>query len=202
MGLPLVIEDFEELGPIAFRPNKPVTDEEFIALCERFEHHDVEVSAEGEVTVLPMPYSKTSRRNAEVVFQLTAWARQNGIGQVFGPDLGVILPNGARRGPDAAWIRKDRIARLPEWEQDRFFRLAPDFVIEIRSTWDRLGRLKSKMREYIANGVKLGWLIDPDERSVWIFRPDREPEQLVDPATVAGEDPIDGFVLDLTEIWS
>jgi Uma2 family endonuclease len=202
MGSPLIIEDFEEIAPIRFTPRRPVTDDDFIALCQRFEHYDVEVSAEGEVSLLPMPYTKTSRKNARVVFQLTRWSDQDGRGDVFGPDGDIVLPNTARKRPDAFWIRKDRIAAQPEWQQETFYRLAPDFVIEIRSSWDRLNRLKTKMEEYITNGVQLGWLIDPEEKTVWIYRPNREPERLDNPSSVVGEGPVEGFVLDLTEVWS
>ena len=112
------------------------------------------------------------------------------------------LPNGAKRAPDAFWILKDRYYALSKEErEERFARIFPDFVIELRSKSDNLRKLQSKMREYIENGVRLGWLIDPYEKRVHIYRADESVEILENPQKVSGEAVLPGFELDLTEIW-
>jgi len=112
------------------------------------------------------------------------------------------FPNGARRSPDAFWILKDRYYALSKEErEERFARIVPDFVIELRSKSDNLRKLQSKMSEYIENGVRLGWLIDPYERRVHIYRADQSVEVLENPQKVSGEDVLSSFELDLMEIW-
>ncbi|MDX2181455.1 MAG: Uma2 family endonuclease [Bryobacteraceae bacterium] len=202
MGQTLTIADFEEVAPVKFALKSPLTDAEFVALRERYDGYRVEVSAEGEVTLLPMPYTKTNLQNTEIVFQLKLWNKQGRGGVVLGPDGDIILPNGARRAPDAAWMSKERVAALPQWQRDTFYRIAPEFVIELRSETDRLKAVRAKMTEYMETGSQLGWLIDPEEKTVWIYRPDREPERLDNPSRIVGEGPVEGFVLDLTEVWS
>ena len=112
-----------------------------------------------------------------------------------------MLPNGARRSADAAWTRKERILALDRASQEGFWHLCPDFVIELRSTTDRLATLRRKMREWIDNGAKLAWLIDPRRKVVEVYRPGSEPEQLAGAVSVAGEGPVEGLVLDLRRVW-
>jgi len=119
----------------------------------------------------------------------------------MGPDGGFRLPGGSRRSPDAAWFDSDRWAAAKEGSELRFPPFSPEFVIEVRSPNDRLRVLREKMQEYIDNGVQLGWLIDPENRTVEIYRPQRPPEILNNPATVAGEGPVKDFVLSLDRIF-
>ena len=190
------------MAPVILNPQAgPMTDEEFVAFCEQYPDCSVEVSAEGEILIMPPAYSKTGIRNSAVIAQLFMWAESEGSGEVFDSSAGFVLPNGARRSPDAAWIRKDRIAALPQSQQDRFYRLCPDFLIELRSANDRLRKLLAKMEEYIANGAALAWLIDPVERKVRIYRPGREPEILEAPERITADGPVAGFILDLKKIW-
>jgi Uma2 family endonuclease len=152
--------------------------------------------------IMPPTFLETSRLNNEINFYLTAWAKKDGSGIAFESDGMFTLPNGAKRAPDAFWILKERYFALPQAErEERFARIAPDFVIELRSKSDRLATLQKKMREYIANGVRLGWLIDTAEKKVHIYRADKTVEILENPAKVSGEDVLRGFELDLTEIW-
>ena len=130
------------------------------------------------------------------------FGERDGSGVGFDSSTGFTLPNGAKRSPDASWIRKDRVAALPKEQQEGFYHLCPDFVIELRSSTDRINRLKAKMEEYIANGAELGWLIDPEERTVWIYRPGCAAECVVNLERIAGEGPVAGFVLELAEIWA
>jgi len=118
----------------------------------------------------------------------------------FDSSAGFILPNTAIRGPDAAWMPRERWDAIPPKERRRFGRLSPDFVAELRSPSDSIEVLHEKMQEYLEQGVRLGWLIDPESGEVEIYRPGRPVETLVRPASLSGEDVLPGFVLDLTDI--
>jgi Uma2 family endonuclease len=199
----LVVEDFESMAPVILNPSRvPMTDDEFVAFCQQYEDCSVECTAEGEIIIMPPTYWITGKQNAKIIIRLGTWAEKDGRGEVCDSSTGFRLPNGARRSPDASWIRKDRVTGLPKQQQQGFLHLCPDFVIELRSSTDRINRLKTKMEEYIANGAELGWLIDPKERTVWIYRPGRAPESLANPDRVAGEGPVAGFVLELADIWA
>jgi len=199
----LVVEDFESMAPIILNPSRaPMTDDEFVAFCQQYEDCMVECTADGEIIITPPNHSRTGRRNSKIIIQLGMWAEKDGRGEVYDSSAGFRLPNGARRSPDASWIPNDRVAALPREQQEGFYHLCPDFVIELRSSTDRLNRLKAKMEEYIANGAELGWLIDPKERTVWIYRPGRPPECVTNPELVPGEGPVAGFVLELADVWA
>ncbi len=143
----------------------------------------------------------SSDSNAELTMQLRQWAKQDGSGRAFDSSGGFILGNRAVRSPDAAWVRKSRIQQLGPIA-DEFLPLAPDFVAELRSPSDRLSALQAKMREYIENGVQLGWLIDRRARRVMIYRPGEPVETLDNPANITANPELSGFVLDLTPIWN
>ncbi len=180
----------------------PMNHEQFAAFCA--EHSDLrfEINAEGELLVMAPANSKTGARNSWINLQLGAWAEREGRGRVFDSSAGFVLPSGALLSPDAAWIAHERIDAIDPANQDSFLRLCPDFLIELRSPSDRLAPLREKMKEWIGNGAQLGWLIDPETRSVEIYRPGRAPEILVDPPSVAGEGPVVGFVLPLgRRLW-
>jgi Uma2 family endonuclease len=151
---------------------------------------------------MPPTFLETSRKNAKIGIRLGAWAEKDNTGIAFESNGMFTLPNGAKRSPDAFWILKEKYYALSEEERaERFARIVPDFVIELRSKSDNLRKLQNKMLEYIENGVRLGWLIDPYERRVHIYRPDRPVQVLDNPQQVSGEDVLPGFELDLTEIW-
>jgi Uma2 family endonuclease len=181
---------------------QPMTDEEFAGFCA--EHPDLffEMTAEGEIIVMPPTYSITGARNARISGKLYAWAERDGRGIATDSSTGFRLPNGARRSPDAAWTLKSRIAQLDPASQKQFWHLCPDFVIELRSSTDRPRLLKDKMLEYLANGAQLGWLIDPGHRSVAIYRPAGQVETLDGIDSITGEGPVPGFVLDLSFVWN
>jgi Uma2 family endonuclease len=179
----------------------PMSDEEFATLCD--EHPDLffETTADGELIVMPPTRSRTSARNLELSGQIRNWARADGRGIATDSSGGFVLPNGARRSPDGAWTLRSRIETLSPESQDGYWRLCPDFVIELRSQSDRLNTLRAKMSEYLRNGASLGWLIDPESRAVEIYRPGREPERIENADSVAGEGLAEGFVLDLRTVW-
>lgn len=190
----------------AFLPAKltapPMTDEEFEALCS--EHPDLlfEVTAEGELIVMPPANPVTGGRRRKVATQLGNWSDARTDGYVTDAATGFVLPNGARRAPDAAWTQMARIRAMDPAQLEGAWHLCPDFVIEIRSGSDRIRTLREKMQEWIDNGAQLAWLLDPETRTVEIYRPNANVQILTDAATVAGEGPIAGFVLDLAPVWN
>ncbi len=179
----------------------PMTDEEFAHFCA--EHPDLffEMTAEGELIVMPPTFSLTGTQNLEILGQLRNWARLDGRGVASDSSTGFVLPNGARRSPDASWTLKSEIQKLSPENRKGFWHLCPAFVIELRSTSDRSRMIREKMREYMANGAQLGWLLDPETRTVEIYRPGCEPELLEGADSVSGEGPVEGFVLDLRTVW-
>jgi Uma2 family endonuclease len=178
-----------------------LTEAEYFDLCAKFDDAFVEYTADGTVIVMPLTDPKTSKRVTDVLSQLSRWAQEDGRGFVTGPDGGFLFRNGARRWPDAAWMNEQRWnnAQKPGVRIPVF---APEFVIEVRSPEQRARPQHEKMQEYIENGVLLGWLIDPLERTVTIYHPGREPEVLTNPTQVAGEGPVAGFVLHLDRIFT
>jgi Uma2 family endonuclease len=179
----------------------PMTDEEFLAFCG--EHPDLffEMSAEGELIVMPPPRSLTGARSMRILTQLGVWTERNGKGIAGDPAMGFVLPNGARRSPDGSWTPKSEIAKLSPESRDGYWHLCPAFVIELRLDTDRLPTIRAKMREYMENGAKLGWLIDPSRKTVEIYRPGAEPDIRRDADRVEGEGPMAGFTLDLRTVW-
>ena len=180
----------------------PMSDDEFAEFCA--EHPDLffEMTAEGEIIVMPPTYPVTGARNFEIAVQFGMWARQDGRGIPTDSSTGFKLPNGARRSPDLAWTLKSRIAELDPTRRRKYWHFCPDFAIELKSTTDRPRILRDNMLEYIANGAQLGWLIDPDLRSVSVYRPNGQIEVFTGVDSIAGEGPVAGFVLDLSLVWN
>ena len=179
----------------------PMTDEAFAQLCAEHPDLSFELSALGELIIMPLTYTLTGARNSEITAQLQIWARQDKRGVAFDSSTGWALPNGARRSPDAAWILKHRIKALDPAAFSRYWPVCPNFVIELRSQSDRPRVLREKMHEWLANGAQLGWLIDPELQTVEIFRPGRESETRGHLSSLAGEGPVEGFVLELAPVW-
>ncbi|WP_337175857.1 Uma2 family endonuclease [Paludisphaera sp.] len=177
-----------------------VEPDDFFALCAANPDLRLERQADGGVIVMSPAGSRSGGRNAKLVIRLGMWNEVHGLGEVFDSSSGFTLPSGAVRAPDVAWILRDRWDLVPPAEQDRFARIAPDFVAELRSPSDTLADARAKMAEYAAQGVRLGWLIDPMTKTVEIHRPGRDPEILAKPATLSGEDVLPGFTLDLKGI--
>jgi Uma2 family endonuclease len=161
----------------------------------------LELTSKGELIVMPPAGGWSSRRNMKLGFQLELWSRQDGTGVAFDSSGGFILPNGAIRSPDASWVENSRLQALSAEELEKYLPLCPDFVVELRSPSDRLGALQEKMREYLQNGTKLGWLLDPSSKRVYVYRPEEPVRELKNPQTVSAEPVLSGFVLDLREIW-
>ncbi len=178
-----------------------VSEDEFIEFCERNRDMRIEMDKDGGIEIMPPTFSETGRKNFELTGGFWAWTKEDKRGVAFDSSTGFTLPNGARRSPDLAWVRREKWDVLSNEEKRRFARLIPDFVVELRSESDSLKKVQEKMCEYIENGARLGWLIDPLERRVYVYRAEREMEVLENPEQVVGESPVDGFILDLEEIF-
>lgn len=174
--------------------------EEFEKICRANRDMQIEMSKEGEISVMPPVHSETSEKNGDIFIQLGIWAKKDKSGKVYESSGGFVLPNGAVRSPNASWVSKERLEKLSEKERQGFINICPDFVIELRSASDSLTKLKSKMHEYLENGAKLGWLIDPSKGKVYIYRQNETVETLEQPKTLSGENVLKGFELDLGEI--
>jgi Uma2 family endonuclease len=188
---------------IRFPEQFRLSDEVFWQLCRANPMMDLERSARGELVILAPAGYDSDCRNTELIVRLYSWNDRNGRpGRVLGPSAGFTLPDTAIRGPDASWISREREATISEDDRQRFAHVCPELVAEVRSPSDRKGQLRKKMREYIANGARLGWLIDPtiQKKPVEIYRPDRSVELLERPETLSGEDVLPGLVLDLKGI--
>ena len=197
----LVINEIEPETQILISPQRPLTEDEFWNFCQDNPDLRIERTAGGEIEIMPPTGAETGDSNAELCTQLRLWAKRDGLGRTFDSSTGFILPNGAERAPDASWVERSRLAALTRAQTRRFAPLCPDFVVELTSPTDRLKKVQAKMREYLENGANLGWLLDVDTRTVHVYRPGRDEERIVAPDSIAGEPPIDGFVLDLTEVW-
>lgn len=178
-----------------------LTDEQFENLCRNHRDLSFEMSAKGELIIMPPTLPDSGWRNNDLSFQVTAWSKKDKTGIVFDSSTIFTFPNGAKRSPDVAWLKREKWDNLTEAEREKISRLVPDFVIELRSSTDALRNLQSKMREYIENGVRLGWLIDPKNKKVYVYRANGETEILDNPETVSGEDVLKNFELNVREIW-
>jgi Uma2 family endonuclease len=186
---------------LRLRPAIELTDDEFFALCQLNRDLRLERTAEGDIIVMPPTGAETGNRNADITAQLVVWAKRDGIGAAFDSSTGFKLPNGADRSPDGAWVRKSRLATLAHEEKVKFLPLCPDFVIELLSPTDTLAATQAKMDEYIQNGARLGWLLDPETRQIHVYRPGEAVVVLEDVNEIAADPELPGFVLDLREIW-
>ena len=178
-----------------------MTEEQFLKLCSDNRHFRLELTAKRELIIMPPTGSTAGGRNSDLNGFLFVWSRQDGTGKTFDSSTGFTLPNGSIVSPDASWILLSRWQALTEEEQERFAPICPDFVIELRSPSDNLPDIQGKMEEYIENGVRLGWLIDPRQRRVYIYQPGETVQVLEDPANVSGDPELSGFNLDMREIW-
>ncbi|MEH2364714.1 Uma2 family endonuclease [Nostoc sp.] len=179
-----------------------VTQEQFAALAAANRDLRLERTAKGELIVNPPTGWETGRRNSSISGELYLWWRNAGEpGKIFDSSTGFILPNGATRSPDASWVSGERWEALTSEQKGTFANICPDFVVELRSSSDTLKSVKDKMREYIDNGARLGWLINPQQRRVEIYRLAKDVEVLENPAELSGEVVLPGFVLNLRRVW-
>jgi Uma2 family endonuclease len=170
-----------------------LTDEQFYQLCQNNRELKFERTVNGELIIMSPVGGESGNREAELIIDLGVWNRQTGLGYTFSSSTVFKLPNGADRSPDAAWIWRERWEALTPEQRRKFPPIAPDFVIELRSATDSLEMLREKMREYLDAGVRLGWLINPQQQQVEIYRVGQEVEVRNLPAELSGEDVLPGF---------
>ncbi|MEH2424917.1 MAG: Uma2 family endonuclease [Nostoc sp.] len=186
---------------INLNPIIQLTDNQFYQLCRENPEIKFERNAEGKLLIMPPTGGETGNHNFEISVEFGIWNRQTQLGICFDSSTCFKLPNGANRSPDVAWIRKDRWNALTPEEQEKFPPIAPDFVLELMSPSDTLRETQEKMQEYIDNGVRLGWLINPKMHQVEISRLGQPVEILISPQQLSGEDVLPGFILNLSIIW-
>ncbi len=187
---------------LLLNPERPLTDDEYFAFCAANPNLRLERTAHGEIVIVPPAGLESSFRSGKVYAQLERWASKDARGIVSDSSAEFILPNGAALSPDAAWVSNDQLRRLTKQQRRNFPPVCPEFIVEVMSPSDRLRTAKAKMDEWIANGVRLGWLIDADKRTVYVYRPGTPLKKLSGIGRIAAEAPLDGFVLELDEIWA
>jgi len=189
------------MGGLALRLGpRGLTLEAFVSICAANPHLRLERTATGDLVAMPPTGSDTGRRNQSLGAQLWNWNRATGLGVVFDSSTGFLLANGAVRSPDAAWVARARWEALTPEKRAQFAPLCPDFVAELVAPGDDLSMLRAKLVEYLGNGARLGWLLDPGDGRVEVYRPGVEPEVLNRPAHLTGEAVLPGLVVDLAEI--
>ena len=179
----------------------PITEEQFAQLCAQNRDTKFEMTSQGELIIMSPTGSESGRQNGDLFGQIWYWNRQADHGVVFDSSTGFTLPNNAKRSPDVSWIEKSRWNELTQKQKRGFAPIAPDFALELLSPNDRLSDTQYKMQEYLECGIKLGWLIYPDEKIVEIYRYGKEKEVLTNPQSLSGENLMPGLIVKLDEIF-
>ncbi|MBV8843197.1 MAG: Uma2 family endonuclease [Bryobacterales bacterium] len=193
-----------ELKPstkLRWREEGGISNAEFEAFCQANPDLRAERTPGGEIVIMAPAGGEGSFRSGTAFAHLRVWAEKDGRGEAFDASAGFMLPDRSSLSPDAAWVSHKSLQRLTPEERKKFLRLCPEFVIEVMSPSDNLKEAKAKMEAWIANGAKLGWLIDGDHRAVFVYRSGRAPKALRDLDELAGEGPVQGFILPLQRIW-
>ena len=179
-----------------------MSDDDLLQFCSVNDVLRIEREPNGDLTIMSPNGGEAGEADAEVVYQLSAWARLTSSGTTFGSSAGFRLPDGSVRAPDCAFITWPVWNAISREQRQKFAPLCPEFVIELRSPTDRLKTLQAKMRVWVANGAQLAWLVDPKRKIVEVYRPgDAQPDVLEGATAVYGEGPVAGFVLELARIW-
>jgi Uma2 family endonuclease len=185
---------------VNMKPTIDLDDEQFYQLCRQNPDLKFERSPTGELIIMPPTGGESGRRNINLSTDLNIWNRQTGLGVAFDSSTGFKLPNGADRSPDASWVELSRWEALTPEQREKFPPIAPDFVLELRSRTDNLATLQAKMQEYIDNGVRLGLLINPQDKQVELYRLGQVVQVLAQPSHINCGPELPGFVLSLTGI--
>lgn len=188
--------------PLRLRTERCMSDDEYFDFCAANDGLRIERMSDGEIIIMAPTGGETGHRNIELSAQLHLWAKKDGRGKAFDSNTEFMLPDRSGLSPDGSWVENSRLRSLNGEQKRKFPPLCPDFVVELTSPSDRLPEVHEKMQRWMANGVQLGWLIDPDERTVYIYRPNREPEQVKGAESIQGEGPVAGFVLELRDIFA
>ena len=203
MDMQVVLPEESLPAKLTLNPESPLSDDEYYAFCQANAEVRFERTAQGEIIIVPPAGYESDYRNADVVTQLRIWAKRDGRGKASGPSTEFMLPTGAALSPDAAWVSNTRLSKVAKEKLRKFPPVCPEFVIEVMSPSDRIKAAQEKMSDWMAAGVKLGWLIDGDRQTVYVYRAGRkEPQKHTGIAKLAGEGPVSGFELELTDIWA
>lgn len=197
---PAAIVGFPDIS-LQMLPAVAMTQDQFFDFCQQNPDMRFERTAEGDLAIIARSGWETGLQDTEVCGQLGNWAAARGDGKAVGSSAGYILPNSANRAPDASWISPEQLASVTAEQRKKFLPVCPFFLIEVRSPSDSLKKLQEKMDEYIANGCRLGWLIDPEKQQVHVYRPGQPVQVFDNPATVSGDPELPGFILDLEPVW-
>jgi Uma2 family endonuclease len=197
----VLLPDRETRATLLIDSDRPMTDDEYFDFCAENRKLRIERTAQGEIIIMPPAGPESSNRNLDIGAQLAIWTKKDGRGKAFDSNTEFFLPNGAARSPDACWVPKTRLDQFTKEQKRRFLHLCPDFVIELMSPTDRLRKSQDKMQEWIDNGAQLAWLIDADLRTVYVYRPGQPPEKCVGLNAISGEGSVEGFTLQLADIW-
>ncbi|HKQ92876.1 MAG TPA: Uma2 family endonuclease [Blastocatellia bacterium] len=180
---------------------KDFTEEDFFDMCRRNPDLRVEMSKEGDIIFMPPIGGETSGQIFKIIRDFGIWAIKDGTGIGFESKASFIMPNGAKRSPYISWIKLERWNKLSKDEREWFPHICPDFIVELRLTSDPIEGFREKMEEYIENGARLGWLIDPIQKKIYVYRPNAEVEELDNPASISGYPLLKDFVLDLKDYF-
>lgn len=183
-------------------PNLKLTDEEFAQIVAVNQELRLELTAKGELIIMSPTGGETGNRNFDLLGQLWFWNSQNNLGKAFDSSTGFKLPNGATRSPDASWVKMEHWDALTPEQRKKYLPLCPDFAVELVLETDDIEDTQAKMQEYLASCLLLGWLINPKEQQVIIYRPNQAPEILQSPTSLSGEDVLPGFILNLQTIFA
>lgn len=183
-------------------PNLKLTDEEFAQIVAVNQELRLELTAKGELIIMSPTGGETGNRNFDLLGQLWFWNSQNNLGKAFDSSTGFKLPNGATPSPDASWVKMEHWDALTPEQRKKYLPLCPDFAVELVLETDDIEDTQAKMQEYLASCLLLGWLINPKEQQVIIYRPNQAPEILQSPTSLSGEDVLPGFILNLQTIFA
>jgi Uma2 family endonuclease len=194
------IPERDELS-LVFNYGEGLSLDQYLVFCAANPDVRCERTAEGEVVIVPPAGGEGSYRSGNAFAQLERWAEVDEDGVAFDSSVAFLLPDGSALSPDASWVSRESLNRLSREQRREFLRLTPEFVIEVMSPSDRLKPAKAKMECWMANGVSLGWLIDGDHETVYVFRQGRNTVTRRGVQELAGEGALKGFRLKLASIW-
>ncbi|HAC65681.1 MAG TPA: hypothetical protein DCF68_19655 [Cyanothece sp. UBA12306] len=186
---------------LKLKPAIAISEDQFYTLCRQNPDLKFERTPNGDLVIMPPTGGETGRKNAELMADFIFWNRQAKLGVIFDSSTCFRLPQGSDRSPDISWVKKERWDKLKSEEKEKFPPLCPDFVLELLSPSDNLPQAQAKMREYLCNGVKLGWLIIPQTQQIEIYRQDQPVQILQSPLELSGETILPQFTLNLAWLW-
>jgi Uma2 family endonuclease len=187
---------------VCLTPTAPMSQDEFFDYCQQNRKIRIERNVAGDIFFIPPLGYLGAVFAGPIAYRLHEWANARSDGLAFNSCLGYILPCGSNRSPSASWVSEASLAKITPEQFEKFLPVSPEFVVEVMTSRDDRHDLAEKMREYIDNGTVLGWLIDPDQCSIHVYRPGQPVEILDKPATLSGEPEMPGFTMDFADVWN